>query len=76
MTASTRSALEPFFTRRAYTSDAILNVENQVRNARHAGPDLTVARIPGATHDMALALEAPRKLFFRELAAYMDSRGL
>lgn len=76
MTASTRSALEPFFTRRAYTSDAILNVEDQVKNARHAGPDLTVARIPGATHDMALALEAPRKLFFLELAAYMDSRGL
>ncbi len=76
MTASTRSALGPVFTRRAYTSDAILNVEHQVKNARNAGPDLTIARIPGATHDMALALEAPRRMFFSELAAFMDSRGL
>ncbi|WP_161970232.1 alpha/beta hydrolase [Dermabacter sp. HSID17554] len=76
MTASTRSALGPVFTRRAYTSDAILNVEHQVTNAHNAGKDLTIARIPGATHDMALALEAPRRMFFSELAAFMDSRGL
>lgn len=76
MTASTRSALVPFFSRRAYTSDAILNVEQQVRNARNAGRDLTIARIPGATHDMALAFEAPRKMFFAELAAFMERRGL
>lgn len=76
MTASTRSALGPVFTRRAYTSDAILNVEQQVTNARNAGRDLTIARIPGATHDMALAFEAPRKMFFAELAAFMERRGL
>lgn len=76
MTASTRSALGLFFSRRAYTSDAILNVEQQVTNARNAGRDLTIARIPGATHDMALAFEAPRKMFFAELAAFMERRGL
>lgn len=76
MTASTRSSLGPFFSRRAYTSDAILNVEQQVTNARNAGRDLTIARIPGATHDMALAFEAPRKMFFAELAAFMERRGL
>lgn len=76
MTASTRSALGLFFSRRAYTSDAILNVEQQVTNTRNAGRDLTIARIPGATHDMALAFEAPRKMFFAELAAFMEKRGL
>jgi alpha-beta hydrolase superfamily lysophospholipase len=56
------------------TSDSVLNVQDMWRHAPKVGIDVTVVRIPGGMHDLALSAEPARRQYFDEIFAWMKDR--
>jgi alpha-beta hydrolase superfamily lysophospholipase len=56
-------------------ADVVLDVEPLARRASHLGRVVTLARIPGGIHDLALSAPAPRALFFTEIVRWVAGYG-
>jgi alpha-beta hydrolase superfamily lysophospholipase len=59
------------FTDDAHHADSVLNVADIVRYAPGLGGDVTVVRIEGGKHDLALSRPAARELLFSELDTWL-----
>ena len=53
-------------------TDSVLNVQDMVRLAPRLGKDVTVARIPGGVHDLALSAGPARQAYFAEVFGWLD----
>ncbi len=56
------------------STDAVLNVEHIVRWSPGLGPDVTLARIEGAIHDVVLSAEPVRKAALAGLDEWIDTK--
>jgi alpha-beta hydrolase superfamily lysophospholipase len=59
------------FTEAAHHADAVLNVDDMVRYAAGLGRDVTVVRIDGGKHDLALSPEPARAKMFAALDGWL-----
>lgn len=48
-------------------ADALLNVEDMVTRGAHLGRHVTIVRIDGGVHDLALSARKPREHYFAEV---------
>ncbi|MCB7136856.1 alpha/beta hydrolase [Cellulosimicrobium marinum] len=56
-------------------ADIVLDVEPLARRAQHLGPVVTLVRIPGGMHDLALSAPGPRARFFAEIVRWTAGYG-
>ena len=56
-------------------TDSVLGVEDMVRLAPNVGPDVTVLRVPGGIHDLALSPEPARTAYFDSVRRWLTERG-
>lgn len=56
--------------------DAVLDVTQIVARAPLLGPDVTVVRIPGGIHDLALSAEPARGRYLTEVVTWLADHGL
>jgi alpha-beta hydrolase superfamily lysophospholipase len=64
---------QKIWTDAAHESDAVLNVEHIIRFSSTLGRHVTIARIDGGKHDLALSREPARKRFFDETERWMSA---
>jgi alpha-beta hydrolase superfamily lysophospholipase len=57
----------------AHITDAVLDVDHIVRWAPNLGSDVTLLRVPGAKHDLALSRTAARKQLFASLDDWLSA---
>lgn len=55
-------------------TDSVLDVEQIAARAPRLGPDVTVERIEGGIHDLALSPEPARSRFFETMAGWVGAR--
>src|SRR5690606_37323985 len=70
MLASARSVISPRWSEEMRRSDVVLDVELLARRAVLLGPLVTVVRIPGGLHDLALSPPPVRAQFYAEIARW------
>jgi alpha-beta hydrolase superfamily lysophospholipase len=55
-------------------TDSVLDVAHMWERAPRLGADVTVVRIPGGVHDLALSRPGPREHFVRSITDWLDRR--
>ncbi|AYY14379.1 alpha/beta hydrolase [Actinobacteria bacterium YIM 96077] len=68
---STHSGDPKRWTPSMYNADCVLDVEHIASRAPALGPDVTVERIPGGIHDLALSAEPARERYFDTVFTWM-----
>ena len=51
-------------------ADALLNVEDMVTRGAHLGRHVTIVRIDGGVHDLALSAQQPREEYFEQVRTW------
>jgi alpha-beta hydrolase superfamily lysophospholipase len=64
---SNRSHLSAMWSKEMRSSDVVLDVEILARRALQLGPVVTIARIPGAVHDVVLSKRKAREQAYAEM---------
>lgn len=72
--ASTRSGPADRPSAALADADCVLNVADMVRFAPGLGPDVTIERIEGGIHDLALSAPEPRARYERAVFAWLEAR--
>jgi alpha-beta hydrolase superfamily lysophospholipase len=75
MLASSRTLISRRWSEEMRTSDIVLDVELLARRAVQLGRVVTVVRIPGGLHDLALSPEPVRTRFFAEITRWTSAYG-
>lgn len=70
-----RSLFSTRWTENMRSADIVLDVEPLARRAPHLGRVVTVVRIPGGIHDLALSAPGPRALYFAEIVRWTAAYG-
>lgn len=70
MLASSRSVISPRWSEEMRRADVVLDVELLARRAVQLGPLVTVVRIDGGLHDLALSPPPVRERFYAEMARW------
>src|SRR5690606_8406225 len=70
-----RSLFSTRWTEEMREADIVLDVEPLARRASHLGRVVTLVRIPGGMHDLALSAPRPRALFFAEIVRWSAASG-
>ena len=70
-----RSLFSTRWTEEMREADIVLDVEPLARRASHLGRVVTLVRIPGGMHDLALSAPRPRALFFAEIVRWSAAYG-
>ncbi len=55
-------------------TDSVLDVRHMAALAPRLGPDVTVVRVAGGAHDLALSAAPVREQYVREVADWLDRR--
>jgi alpha-beta hydrolase superfamily lysophospholipase len=71
--SSSASYRSPRWGEQALSSDAVLDVDHMARWAPRLGRHVTLVRIDGGLHDLALSAEPVRKQVFNEVARWMGA---
>jgi alpha-beta hydrolase superfamily lysophospholipase len=74
--ASTASSRETKWTDAARSADTVLDVDHIVRWSPGLGRLVTIARIEGGMHDLALSAEPARQRYFDEVARWLQAYAL
>ncbi|MCB2176979.1 MAG: alpha/beta hydrolase [Actinomycetales bacterium] len=53
--------------------DTVLDVDQIAERAPRVGPEVTLVRIPGGVHDLALSAPRPRAIYLRTVLAWLDA---
>ncbi len=53
--------------------DTVLDVDQIVERAPRVGPEVTVVRIPGGVHDLALSAPRPRAIYLQTVLAWLTA---
>lgn len=69
--ASTDSGPTRRWSDKLRTADCVLNVEHMAARAPKLGPNVTVARIPGGMHDLALSDEPARSTYLETVSDWI-----
>ena len=72
---SDRSLISPRWSEDMRQADIVLDVELLARRAPHLGPVVTIARVAGGIHDLALSRPGPRAQFYREITRWLAGYG-
>lgn len=67
LACSTRSVRSTRWGDEIMRADALLNVRDMVSRGAHLGRQVTIVRIDGGVHDLALSAEEPREHYFAEV---------
>ncbi|WP_251150115.1 alpha/beta hydrolase [Cellulosimicrobium sp. Marseille-Q4280] len=70
-----RSLFSTRWTENMRSADIVLDVEPLARRAPNLGRVVTVVRIPGGIHDLALSAPGPRAVYFAEIVRWVASYG-
>ena len=73
MTCSTSSFRGGRWRDAALTADAVLDVEHMVRWAPRLGRHITLVRVAGGLHDLALSPDAVRRALFSEVDRWVQA---
>jgi alpha-beta hydrolase superfamily lysophospholipase len=73
--ASARTLISPRWSEEMRSADVVLDVELIARRAVQLGPVVTVARIPGGIHDLALSAPPARTRFYLEIDRWLAGYG-
>ncbi len=73
--ASTRSLISPRWSEEMRAADVVLDVELIARRAVELGPVVTLLRLEGALHDVALSAPPVRARFYAELDRWLAGYG-
>ncbi|WP_448059004.1 alpha/beta hydrolase [Cellulomonas hominis] len=75
MLASTRTLISPRWSEDMRQADIVLDVELLARRAVQLGRTVTVVRIPGGLHDLALSPRPVRDHFYAEISRWSAAYG-
>lgn len=75
MLASSRTLMSPRWSEDMRASDVVLDVELLARRAIQLGPTVTVCRIEGGLHDLALSTSPVRAQYYAQIARWSASYG-
>ncbi|WP_435737066.1 alpha/beta hydrolase [Cellulosimicrobium sp. PMB13] len=70
-----RSLFSTRWTENMRSADIVLDVEPLARRASNLGRVVTVVRIPGGIHDLALSAPGPRAVYFAEIVRWVAAYG-
>lgn len=70
---SSTSLFRTRWSERAREADVVLDVARITAAAWHLGDHVTIVRIPGGLHDLALSSERVRRRYFDEIARWLDA---
>ncbi len=73
--ASARSLISPRWSEEMRSADIVLDVELIARRAVQLGPVVTVVRIAGGLHDLALSAQPARTRFYAEIDRWLAGYG-
>ena len=72
---SGRSAISPRWSEDMREADAVLDVEAIARRVPNLGNVVTLVRIPGGIHDLALSRPGPRAAFYEQITRWVVAYG-
>jgi alpha-beta hydrolase superfamily lysophospholipase len=75
MLASARSLISPRWSEDMRTADVVLEVEQLARRAVQLGSHVTVVRIEGGLHDLALSARPARERYYAEIDRWTAAYG-
>jgi len=75
MMASSKTVISPRWSEDMRSADSVLDVEAIVRRAVQLGPTVTVARIAGAVHDLALSALPVRSVYYAQIQRWASAYG-
>lgn len=75
MMASSKTVISPRWSDDMRSSDSVLDVELIVRRAVQLGPTVTVARIVGGVHDLALSTRPVRSVYYSQIQRWASAYG-
>lgn len=75
MLASSRTLMSPRWSEDMRASDVVLDVELLARRAIQLGPTVTVCRIEGGLHDLALSTSPVRAQYYAQIARWSAAYG-
>ena len=70
-----KSLFSTRWTEEMRAADIVLDVEPLARRASHLGPVVTLVRIAGGIHDLALSAPGPRARYFAEIVRWVAGYG-
>jgi alpha-beta hydrolase superfamily lysophospholipase len=73
--ASTASSRDTKWSEAARSADTVLDVDHIVRRSAGLGRLVTIARIEGGLHDLALSAEPARRQYFDEVQRWLGAYG-
>ena len=75
MLASTRTMIAARWHEQMREGDVVLDVELLARRAVQLGPTVTISRIAGGLHDLALSATTPRSAYYAQIARWSTVYG-